>query len=217
MSILSLVPSILGTGFSFFSSNKQQKEVEKARKNAEKLMLEQRQRAEQDHNEAKQRFYADYYGDYMNRDSIKRMMNRFRETYDKNNQIAKNRSVMSGAGDAQVRATMAQNYKNLADTAGSIAAQGDAYKENALNNYTQANQQYQKALDNYTQYKIGSVNRQSENAANQWANFSTLVGNLSDSATSSLLNSGGIISPESGVEVDTGKAPVTPDKEKGKV
>lgn len=182
-----IIPSIIGGVSSIVSSGKQAKAANKAAEANDKLaegLLSQQKEA---FNEEKKRFNSDYYGDYMNRDSIKNMMNRFRETYQRGNQSAANRAAMSGASEAQTNGVIAQNYKNLADTAGSIAAQGDAYKSNALSRYERANSNYFNALGAYNKYKMGVNSGKAQNSGNQWANFSSLAGNLVSKATSSFL------------------------------
>lgn len=183
---MSILPLVIGAGINLFSSSKQKKAQEDARAAAEKALNDQRNRAEADYQEAKRRYNSDYYGDYMQRDSIKQMMDRFRETYERQNRVARNRATMSGASEGQVQAALAQNYQNLADTAGSIAAQGDAFRENALKRYEAANERHSNALDQYAQGMASLAVSDAESRGNTWADFATLVNQVSGDASRDL-------------------------------
>jgi hypothetical protein len=190
--IESIIPSVVGGIFNIFGSRKQKKAQEKSLKAYQDALEKNKDRAEEEYRESRKQFNQDFYGDYMERDAIKNMMNRFRETYERNNRVAQNRSVMSGLGDAQARAAMAQSYENLADTAGSIAAQGDTFRNNALSRYESANKAYTQALSDYNTGIAQLEGKQAEANQNAWADFGSVVNGLASELTSSMLSNNAI-------------------------
>lgn len=99
-----------------------------ARKKKERALL-----ADKSENEA---FYnKDYYSDYMKRADTQSLMKQTRDMLKKNNQVAANTAVVTGATPEQVAAVKEQSNKVITDTTSRVAATGQAWKDNIQQQY----------------------------------------------------------------------------------
>jgi hypothetical protein len=81
-------------------------------------------------------FYnKNYYGDYTQRADTQNLMKQTRDMLKRNNEVAANTAVVTGATPDAVDAQKEQNNKVITDTMSNIAAQGQQWKDNIQNEY----------------------------------------------------------------------------------
>ena len=106
---------------------------------------------------------------YLDTTAAKGALERIRKQYEKANDIADNRGVVTGASPEAVIAETSANNEALNDVTSQIAEQGTAYQDSQTNQYRQTSNQLAGA-------KIGMEQQKGQNAANLISNAGNLLG-----------------------------------------
>lgn len=140
-----------------------------ARKKNDKLASENLQQAKDVYADQSKQFDQSYYGDYTQNAQVKQMLDKVRSNFTQDNTNNRNAAAITGASDASVQASTAQNSDSIGQAVAGAAAVGEQSKQSALSNFRGAQQNYLNSYNNYTQYKMGANNSE----ADQWGNLVT--------------------------------------------
>ena len=156
--ILSAITGGLGLAQSVYGGIKASKEAKRQRK-----IIGQ----EQAKNEAW--YNKNYHQDYMDRADAKSQMNRVRDFMDRRNKQAEALAAVTGATPEAVLAQKEQSNDALAQTAGNIAQNADAYKD-------QVQARYDDKANALTQAQLGQSQMSEQGAANMAAGGINMMG-----------------------------------------
>jgi len=118
--------------------------------------------------------------------AAKGALERIRKQYERSNDIAESRGVVTGATPEAVIAEKSENNEALNDATSRIAEQGTAYQDSQTN-------QYRQTANQLTGAKIALDQQKAENAANLVSNAGNLLGSaamLGEGETSALASGG---------------------------
>lgn len=114
--------------------------------------------------------------------AAKGALERIRKQYERSNDIAESRGVVTGATPEAVIAEKSENNEALNDATSQIAEQGTAYQDNQTN-------QYRQIANQLTGAKIALDQQKAENASNLIGNAGNLLG------SAAMLGTGGSVTP----------------------
>jgi hypothetical protein len=80
-------------------------------------------------------YNKNFYGDYTQRADTQNLMKRTRDMLKRNNEVAANSAVVTGATPEAVNAAKEQSNQVITDTMSNVAAQGQQWKDNIQNRY----------------------------------------------------------------------------------
>ncbi len=103
-------------------------------------------------------YNQNYYGDYLQRADTQALMKRTRDMLKKNNEVAANTAVVTGATPEAQNAVKEQSNKVITDTATNLGAMWQRWKDNISNQYLNrknqlSNAEYGNMADNATGYE----------------------------------------------------------------